>query len=170
MSAPLTDQRLIDPPSPVDLIPAAPWETWVWVSISVAVTVGLVILGWWLKRRRQAPPPADPRVIAHAEALAALATCHDDDANQVATKASLVLRRYLAAVTGDPALFETHEELVSRHDAFQDLGDDVAGQLRQAFAELARIKYAPARGDEDPAAIHEQSRQLLESLNREFAA
>jgi len=47
--------------------------------------------------------------------------------------ASLILREYLSSAAGDPALFETHEEFISRHDALQSLTPDAGLPHKPAF-------------------------------------
>ena len=56
---------------------------------------------------------------AFAEACAAMAAISTADVRDAAVLSSLILRKYLATAAGDPALFETHEEFVARHDALQ---------------------------------------------------
>ena len=109
-------------------------------------------------------------IIPHDEAIAALAVCPAEERTPAATECSLILRRYLVALTGDPALFETHEEWVSRHDAIENLDADLQQQTRSLFSQLAEWKYAPADHGDEPSVVIEHSRNLLEALNREAVA
>jgi hypothetical protein len=88
---------------------------------------------------------------------------------EAATVSSLVLRRYLSTVTGDPTLFETHEEFVSRHDALKSLPEPVRVAAVEGFDRLASLKYAREPGREEPAPVIQSSRALLETLHHAFA-
>lgn len=165
MSNPLADDRLIEPPSPDGLMPVSWWSWWP----VAALVLAFAVLGfwWWRRKARPASGPDAPR--AHAKALAALSCCPTDDLPGTATRLSLILRRYLAEVTGDPALYETHEELVARSNALGSLGEEVRRHTRELFDQLARIKYAPGRADDDPIALRDEAVRLLQALNREVA-
>jgi hypothetical protein len=99
--------------------------------------------------------------------MAAIAT---DDVRNAAVLASLILRKYLSIAAGDPALYETHEEFVARHDALSALAAEARAATAEGFGRLAALKYAP----EIPAAAEEeviaQARTLLETLHHGFAA
>ena len=161
--------ELLEPASPETLVPDSWLEPWM---IAVAVLLVLALLAvWFFKKKKVAP--ADPRAIrqaAHAEAAAALARIGAVPAREAAVQSSLILRRYLSVVAGDPALFETHEEYISRHDALKDFSDDARGSAGLGFARLAAIKYAP----ETPAMATDQviagSHTLLEILHQGLRA
>ena len=90
--------------------------------IAVAVVLVFVVLAIFIfKKKRSAPfDPLAIRQAAHAEAVAALENITTGTARDAAIQSSLILRKYLSAAAGDPALFETHEETISRHEALTD--------------------------------------------------
>jgi hypothetical protein len=156
-----------------DLVPAEPLlpdpglPPWAWglMGAAAVVLLGLVL---WLVRRRREPPASDPRVVrdeAYREACQSLDATPPAGIQAAATNVSLVLRRYLAAVCGDPALFETHEEFISRHAALAGFPDELRKITADGFSHLARLKYGrDATGD--PAALHGAARQLLDRLHQ----
>ena len=84
---------------------------------------------------------------------------------EAATAVSITLRRYLAVASGDPALFETHEEFVARHQSLASYPEDLRSSTAEGFSHLARLKYGrEATGD--PVALYSAARQLLERLHQ----
>lgn len=83
---------------------------------------------------------------------------------------SLILRKYLSAAANDPALFETHEEFISRHDSLQALKPEARAAAEAGFTRLASLKYAPEIQEDAPAQVIADSRALLETLHQGFAA
>ena len=165
------DLRFAEPPAVDGLMPnPLGWEAWTLIGVGV---VFLALLIWWIIERSRRKPERDKVNLlkkAHDEAIAALAVCPAEERTPAATECSLLLRRYLVALTGDPALFETHEEWVSRHDAIENLDADLQQQTRSLFSQLAEWKYAPADHGDEPSVVIEHSRNLLEALNREVVA
>ena len=164
------DIRFIEPSSNEELMPTPiTWEAW---AIGGGVLLIILLAAWVLWRNRRPKPVSaeDLHKKAHQEAIAALAACPSEERTPTATECSLILRRYLATVTGDAALFETHEEWVSRNDAVEDFNEALKEQIREHFGQLATWKYAPDDLGDEPATIIDQSRKLLESINQEVAA
>lgn len=163
------DLRFVEPSSTEGLMPTQlAWEVWALVG---GGTLVILLLLWIVLRRKALNPAAgeDPNRKAHSEAVAALALCPDDERTPAATECSLIVRRYLAALTGDPALFETHEEWVSRHDAVKSLNEDLRIRTHELFSQLATWKYAHADQGDEPSVVIDRSRQLIEAINREVA-
>ena len=118
--------ELLEPVSPESLIPDSWVEPWMIVA---AVVLAVALLAVVIFKKKKAVP-ADPlalRRAAHAEAVAALDKIGAVPAREAAVQSSLILRRYLSVVAGDPALFETHEEYISRHEALKDFSEDARG-------------------------------------------
>jgi LPXTG-motif cell wall-anchored protein len=161
--------KLMEPAPPGDLVPAhGLWPWFVAAGIALLVIAGVL---WLLrKRRRPGESPAALREAAYRDALAALDGIPTDQSRTVAVQASLILRKYLATAAADPALYETHEEFIARHDSLQQLNPDVRSAASDAFRKLAALKYAPDISPEPPAGIREESRTLLETLHHGFAA
>ncbi len=154
------------PPAPPDaLLPDA--ALWPWL-VAAAIAV-LVILA--IRRVLSHPPPTTARRsvrdVARAVAANALATPMGDP-RETAVQSSLILRRYLTAAAGDPALYETHEEWVARHDALQVLTADARAAALNGFERLAALKYAPSSSGIAAEAVLTDARQLLETLHHGF--
>jgi hypothetical protein len=156
--------QLVEPPSPETLLPSHSLAWW-WAA-AVLTTIALAALCVFIRRRRARHAAPDPRLAAYQEAATALADAAATDARDAAVRCSLILRRYLVTATGDPALFETHEEFVARHDSLASLTPDARTAVSDAFSRLAALKYSPHQPAADPAAILADARQLLETLHR----
>jgi hypothetical protein len=100
----------------------------------------------------------------------ALADAKPSGIREAATLASLVLRRYLATVAGDPALFETHEEFIARRDSLARLQEAARAHVAESFARLAALKYDRQPPSGDPAVVIDDARALLTTLDRALRA
>ena len=146
------------------------WEYW---AIGGFVLLVLLLAAWFMIRAFFKPKlssPEDLKKKAHRDALAALSACPKQELIPAATECSLVLRRYLAAVTSDPALYETHDEWIARHDALETFEAQLKQQIHHLFEQLARWKYAPSDEGDEPAQVISRSRDLLESINQEVTS
>lgn len=149
------------------LLPDASVPIWVWLLLALGLCL-LGLLAFILLKRKKAAP-VDPRKIREEayrqavnelEPVAAMASTQD-----AATTVSIALRRYLATVSGDPALFETHEEFVARHQSLASYPEDLRQSTAEGFSHLARLKYGrEAKGDS--AALSTAARQLLDRLHQ----
>lgn len=150
------------------LLPSPGLPPWAWLAITVAV-VALAVLVVFLRRaRREKLDPTHAREEAYRNALGEL-EAPPAGMQEAATRVSVALRRYLAAVSGDPALFETHEEFVARHQVLSGYPDDLRKSTAEGFSHLARLKYGrEAAGD--PAALFSAARQLLDRLHQHSPA
>ena len=157
-----------------DLVPAEPfiqspgWPWWAWAIVAVlAIGLALLIRQLFKKRDEEAGPDlrhiADEayRIACDKIDLAANLTAIQD----VATSCSEAVRRYLATVTKDPSLFETHEEFLSRHQALADFPSEIRQQVSKGFSHLARLKYGKSVSGE-ASTITQESRALLQSLHQ----
>jgi hypothetical protein len=163
-----TSLELRPPTAPDALLPKQTLPPW---AIAMIV-VGVLLLGFVLVRlftRKRIITPATLRQRAYLEALRTMESVQASNGREAATVSSLVLRRYLSTVTGDPTLFETHEEFVSRHDALTSLPEPARVAAVEGFDRLASLKYARGTGSEAPAPVIESSRALLETLHHAFA-
>lgn len=161
--------ELQEPRSPESLVPD-PWlEPWM---IAAAVVLLLVLLGLRLFYKKK-PQPVDPLAIrraAHAEAVTALEQIGAVSAREAAVRCSLILRKFLSIAAGDPALFETHEETLARHDALQGFSPPARAAAASGFSKLAALKYAPEIPDVAATEVIAGSRELLETLHLGFQA
>lgn len=160
--------ELLEPASPEALVPD--YGLWPWLA--AAVLVILLGIALWMFLRKRKPAGADLAAIrkaALADAQNALDKLAPGSCRETAVMTSLILRKYLSAAANDPALFETHEEFVSRHDSLQDLTPDARAAAENGFTRLAALKYAPQVPAAEPQQIITESRGLLETLHRGFA-
>jgi hypothetical protein len=110
------------------------------------------------------------RKAAYAQAAAALEEIEAVPARDAAVRSSLILRKYLSAAAGDPALFETHQETISRHDALKGFSEEARATTGRGFARLAALKYAAEIPDAEASEVVAESRALLETLHHGFRA
>lgn len=164
------DLRLVEPPSADGLMPhPINWGAWCVIGVVILLLVVIAILIWRKARQSPAANEENLQQKARADAMAALAGCPMINPNQTATECSLIVRRYLSELTGDPALYETHEQWVMRHDALEDFNDSLKEQIGELFAKLAALKYAPEHQGGSPAAMVENSRHVVDAAYREVA-
>lgn len=159
--------ELLEPSLPEALVPDSWVEPWMIALVLLFVVMSLAVLILKKKKAR----PADPRSIegaAHAEAFAALQKIETPHPRDVAVHASLILRNYLSVCARDPALFETHEETISRHEALKDFSEDARQAAGHGLARLAALKYASGTGDISKDAVVTESLQLLKNLHHGF--
>lgn len=159
--------QLMESSSVETLIPKTEMP-WLWIIIGTLLLMALVI---WLIRRRmkRAKDPANIREAAFREATAALDAIPQNDPHLAALESSMILRKYLSITAQDPALFETHEEFVSRHDALQKIPQATRDAVATIFNHLTTIKYAPGAANANAKKIIDDSRQLLDALRSALA-
>lgn len=158
----------MDPGAPESLVPDN--GLWPWFVVAAVVSLLAIALMVFVRKKKAAVNPLAARNAAFAEAIAALANQTTDDTRSAAVQSSLILRRYLSVAAADPALFETHEEFISRHDALQALTPEARAATETGFTRLAALKYAPEIPGTAPADVIADSRSLLETLHHGFAA
>ncbi len=162
--------QLLEPTRPEALVPQ-PWlEPWMWVI--AALVISAIFAVWWYYRSEKKFAITNPLLARnkfHQDAVAALEKMNPLHARDAAVQASLILRKYLALAAKDPALFETNEEFISRHDALQALTETAREASGIGFTRLASLKYAAEVPDLNPAEVVNESRTLLETLHHGFA-
>lgn len=159
--------ELLEPTSPEALVPDSWIEPWM---IALAVGFFLIILTVWIFRKKKTPKvdPHAARLLAHAETTAALAGIGSQSPRDTAIQSSLILRKYLAAAASDPALFETHEEYLSRHEALKSFSEESRKAAGLGFARLASLKYAAEPPTADASEVVADSQSLLKTLHLGF--
>jgi hypothetical protein len=161
--------ELLEPPSPEALVPDSQVEPWMIVTAAVLV-LGLLAILIFRKKKSPAAVLQEAREAAHAEAVSALNAINPTGTRDVAVQCSLILRKYLSAAAGDPALFETHEEYISRHEALKNFTEDARTAAGNGFTRLAALKYAADVTDVAADVVITESRALLETLHHGFRA
>lgn len=145
---------------------------WPWWLAALGALLAVIVF-FLIRRRgkRWHPDPAAQREAAWCEAQAALqAIPATADARAAAVQASLVIRKYLSVAAADPALFETHEEFIARHDSLAALTPATRTVTQETFDWLATWKYAPQPPATGTAEVLARSRALLEALHHGFPA
>lgn len=149
----------------IELVPT--WEPQLWWYFAGAALVAAILLVVILLMRKK--PHVDllkEKREAYQEAKTAFGTGGSGDARETAIRVSMILRRYLARSMNEPALFETHEEFVARHDGLKDLPDDVKSEVGSFFTKLAAVKYAPDDiADGDMPGTNAEGAALLERIH-----
>lgn len=163
------DTFILRGPIPADpLLPDPGLPLWAWGLIGLA-TVAVIAAALFFFLRRKPVGMVDSNRVrdeAYRRAVAELDSgTPGESMQQAATKVSIALRRYLAVVSGDPALFETHEEFVARHESLASYPEDLRKTTAEGFSHLARLKYG-REASGDPVALYTAARQLLDRLHQ----
>jgi hypothetical protein len=162
--------ELLEPSQPDSLIPDSPIEPWMTVVAALVVLAMLV----YLKFRKTPATALDPTALrnaAYAEAIAKLGSISGViPARETAVLCSMTLRKYLSTAAGDPALFETHEETISRHDLLTALSTEARSAAVEGFSRLASLKYSKNPPAAEPLAIVADASTLLKTLHHGFSA
>ncbi|MFT3990354.1 MAG: hypothetical protein QM680_02985 [Luteolibacter sp.] len=163
--------ELAEPASPEGLLPRFSLEFWM-LPAALALVFALIAIFLIIRRIRQKRSAISaPRQSAFHEAATALAALQSDSTRQTAVLASLILRKYLSVAASDPALFETHDEFITRHDSLASLDETTRAEATHGFARLAALKYSPDESSgNSPESIVADSLQLLETLHHGLSA
>lgn len=137
--------------------------TWILVAM---LLVGGILLAIYLYKRLQKSQELQKKLAPFDNALKALATLSEQQPSlrEAALTLSTVVRKVLVEETGDPALFETHEEFSLRADALIAIPPQYREGARQYLQKLARLKYAPETTGQEAQVIIHEGEALLTSL------
>jgi hypothetical protein len=153
---PNRELALRDPAGPVPLLVRS-WRVLWWTlgALALAALAAAAVVAW--RRRARAavepPPPIPPHVrfVRRLDALDAERLGARGLGREHVARVSELLREYLAAVTGEPALDLTTGELVERLAAQGDPRLDL-GALRAFLEEADLVKFAKADAGEGECA------------------
>ncbi len=165
-----TGLELQDAASPEALLPDHGLWPWWAAAVLIVLVITAVMFLVFRKRKAAALDPRKIREEVFREALGSLSAIRTDDPRDSSVQCSLVLRKYLSVAASDPALYETHEEFISRRDALQSLSDAARSAAGSGFSRLAALKYGPEIPGTPAAGIIAESRALLETLHHGFTA
>jgi hypothetical protein len=157
--------EFLEPSAAEALVPSSLFEPWmlgVLIVLALAVVVTAVIL---VRKKRLAVDPQAARRAAHAQATSDLAGLANSTPREAAVQCSLTLRKYLSVVANEPALFETHEEYVSRHAALTKFTEEARAAAGVELAKLATLKYTSATPAVRTPEVVASSQALLEILH-----
>jgi hypothetical protein len=149
----------------MDLVPN--WELeWWWIATATGTLFLLVLLGYFLLRKAKVYDPTKAKREAYRQALSELAKLKASLGKENVLMVSLTMRKYLATCMNEPALYETHEEFIGRHDAIKDLDEELKNAISVYFSELAAMKYGPAEEQVfDVDSLKQQATNLLERIH-----
>ncbi len=137
-----TTLELVESQEAMDLVPT--WELeWWWIALPSVFLILLILLGYLLLRKSKVYDPKRAKREAFQQALSELTEMNVSLGKENVIMVSLVMRKYLAKSMNEPALYETHEEFIGRHDAIKDLDAELKSDISNYFSELALIKYGP---------------------------
>ncbi len=159
--------ELLEPQSPETLVPDSWIEPWM-IILLVLFILAVVALFIFRRKKKNTLDPEAVRLAAYQEASQAFAKIGEVTTREAAVQASLILRKYLSVVASDPALFETHEETISRHEALKKFTEPARETAKNAFSRLASLKYAKEIPDAPASNIITDGAHLLETLHHGF--
>lgn len=140
-----TKYELAESHEAMDLVPT--WELeWWWIALPVAVLILIILLGYFLLKKTKLEDPNKIKREAFQQALSELAQLDASLGKENVLMVSLIIRKYLSLCMNEPALYETHEEFIGRHDAIKDLNEELKSEISDYFTQLAAIKYGPSEG------------------------
>ncbi|QTN34129.1 hypothetical protein HZ994_17995 [Akkermansiaceae bacterium] len=156
--------ELVESRDAIELVPRWEAQAW-WFFAGGGLILAVVLTVVVLRRKKSVADPHRERREAYREAKEDFREAQGGGVRDAAIRVSVILRRYLARSLGEPSLYETHEEFISRHDALNSLPGDVRDEAAQFFGRLAALKYAPVPPDAEPAAIRDGGLELLERMH-----
>jgi hypothetical protein len=157
--------ELVENRDAMDLVPT--WELeWWWYLVAVGGFVLIGLLAYVVFRKKTVDDPGRMEREAYREAISALASLSEAGGKENVIQVSLIMRAYLAKSMGEPALFETHEEFMGRHDAIKGLSVELRVAISAYFSELAAVKYGSVEtGIFDLDGLKERATELLERIH-----
>ena len=157
--------ELVEGNEAIRMVPALEPHLW-WFFSGVILIFGILGCFLLIRKKRVVHDPSRLRHEAYEQARAALAQVSAEDLES-AIEVSFILRRYLSLSFEEPALFETHEELISRHDALSAFPDNLRREIGDFFAKLASCKYTLGDTSENFAEITVEGTALLERMHKQ---
>ena len=158
--------ELVESRDALELVPRWEPQAW-WYFVAAGLIVVLIFLCIFLKRKKGVHDPSRERREAYAAAKKEFDTMASNDIRDTAMKVSLVLRGYLARSLQEPALFETHEEFIGRHDGLKNLPEEIGSEVGSFFSRLAALKYAPLEAtDESSMELRDSGKDILERIHK----
>lgn len=157
--------ELVENRDAIELVPT--WEPqWWWVAVAVVALFGIVLLVSFVRRKAIVEDPRKIEREAYRRARSDLAELGGGDDCDYPVEISIILRRYLADSLGEPALFQTHEEFIARHNALANYQEDFKETIQKFFSRLAQMKYGQEPVEEENTIqLKGESVELLERMH-----
>lgn len=138
---------------------------WQWLALALGLLAVLLLIIFLIKKYM---PTATAAPSAAQQALTQLQQLQQQSlsSSELATSLSTLVRHYLQAEFGDPALFETVEEFHRRSAQLDKLPAEASSRLVSYLDTLAFLKYAPVgQAQETQLDLVEQTSQLIRGLD-----
>lgn len=140
--------ELVENRDAIKLVPT--WEIqWWWFAVAAAAIILLTLILFRIKHRKVSIDPGLAEREAYTKAVGSFEAMNSGSQRDTAIRVSVILRAYLAESLSEPALYETHEEFIGRHDALGSLPDEVRTETAAFFEKLAAVKYGPVEGERE---------------------
>ena len=157
--------ELVESRDAMNLVPQRELPVW-WFALGILVILLIAGLFFFFRKSSKPKDPLARKRKAYQQAVEAFGGLGTQGVRGTAISVSAILRRYLADVMGEPALFETHEEFISRHDVLKDFPEDLKTDAGEFFSQLAGVKYAEEVADGcDSERMSEGGLRLLERMH-----
>ncbi len=156
--------ELVESREALELVPTWVIQPWWFLAAGAALLVLALIL-FFIRRKKVSIDPHREKREAYIAAKAELETVGGAGTRETATSVSIILRSYLARSMNEPALYETHEEFIGRHEGLKDLPEEIRSEAGAFFGKLAALKYAPEDMPVD-GNISEEGLTMLERIHK----
>jgi hypothetical protein len=157
--------ELIESSDAIELVPQRELPVW-WFALALFMVLLVSGLIFFFKKSTTPIDTEARERKAYIEAKEALGALGTIGVRETAVAVSCILRKYLADSKDEPALYETHEEFVSRHDVLKGFSDEIRAETGQFFSQLAEVKYAEEiSGGCDSGKMAEGGMKLLERMH-----
>ena len=151
----MEEPKIHDITAPGDFLPEPTTPWWIWALGAITLLAVTIIITIWLRK----PNHAKQRATMLDEARGRLKKLREEAPtlapHDTATRASLIIRRYLEGAFKDPALFETNEEFTLRPKALSKIHPNCREQIKSYLTKLSQLKYTPSHSDETDVLIDE---------------
>ncbi len=134
-----------------DLIPKSgmpPYQ----IAILALLAIGAFFVLWRILKHKNTPQNKAAVTVyrrSKSEIETLLGSSSDCSTNEIATKLSLIIRNFITHISGDPTLYETHEEFAYRSNALAKFPESAANKIRAFFDKVSSYKYGPITNNGD---------------------
>ncbi len=153
--------------NPIDFLPPPPpiWQTWWFLSTcALALALALAILIPIIRKKNNTRRRKTQLEKARQRLKKLSTEAPSLPPSTVAVRISLIIRQYLEAAFGDPALFETIEEFTLRPHALEKLHPNTRKPVTTHLQNLSNLKYTPNPTPDQIPALIEQAGQILADI------
>ena len=133
--------------------PSTPWWLWALVVLGSLLIIGSIF--FFLRKPSSTKQLATYLDEARSKLAKLTKEAETLEPHIIATRISLIVRRYLEAAFKDTALFETNEEFTLRPHALEKLHPDSRELVKDYLKKLSNLKYTPSGIDDTSQLIHE---------------